>query len=259
MESYEHTLPVEQWWQVLLNVSPGDLCSVVLTSRHMNTVASLPELWAGMKVSRSKLRDNGLEEFYNINRFRKITQIDFSKWNLKREEWERLLKGIPGSPLKNANFSCNNLTQVSADLLASAVSSLQNVNLSSTHLTTDQCVALLRSSLSSATLAKINLRGVNLSQVPAELLASSITRLQDVDLSYTDLTTDQCIALLRSSLSSTTLTKVNLLYVNISQVPADLLASSISRLQDVNLSSTHLTTDQCVALLNEGHHLSQVI
>ena len=56
MESYGYKLPVEHWWQVLVNVPPRDLCNVVLTSRHMNTVASLPQLWAGMKVSKAKVR-----------------------------------------------------------------------------------------------------------------------------------------------------------------------------------------------------------
>ena len=63
MESYGYNLPVEHWWQVLVNVSPRDLCNVALTSRHMN---SLAELWNGMKVSRSKWRKHGLAVLYPL-------------------------------------------------------------------------------------------------------------------------------------------------------------------------------------------------
>jgi len=203
------------------------------------------------------MRENGLTELYNINRFKKVKEISFERMNLEVEEIERLLKEIPGSPLENANFRYTNLSGVSAEILASAVSHLHIVNLGHTDLTTEQCVALLKASLSSTTLTNLNLEEVNLSKVPAELLANSISRLQVVDLWDTHLTTEQCVAVLKASLSSATLTNLNLKYVNLSKVPAELLANSISRLEVVNLGHsdavilryTHLTTEQCVALL----------
>jgi len=36
MESFEMKLPVEKWQQILTEVSHGDLCNVMLTSKHMN-------------------------------------------------------------------------------------------------------------------------------------------------------------------------------------------------------------------------------
>jgi len=262
-------------------------------------VASLPKLWAGMRVNRTKLRTNGLTELYNINRFKKVKKIILAKMHIEVEQIERLLKEIPGSPLQNAVFGCNLNSGVSAEILASAVSHLhivhlccltteqcvallkailssdtltilslnvylskvppellansisrlQDVNLRFTALTTDQLVALLKASLSSTTLTNVSLEGAKLSEVPAELLANSISRLQVVNLSCTKLTTEQCVALLKASISSTSLTNVNLYGANLSKVPAELLANSISRLQDVNLHLTYLTTEQCIALL----------
>ena len=107
-------LPVELWFHILLNISHGDLCNVALTSRHMNTLASLPQLWNGVKVSSSKWREHGLAAFYHINRFEKIKEINFVNWYLKDDEIERLLTEIPGSPLENAKLSPS--IKVSAEL-----------------------------------------------------------------------------------------------------------------------------------------------
>lgn len=223
-----------------------------------------------MKVNGVKIRENGLKEFYNINRFKKVKVIDFHRLRMgcgcgfvgdencsshdkthrwKYEDIEKLLKEIPGSPLENANLSLNDLSGVSGELLASAVSHLHIVNLFNTKITNDQCVALLKASLCSTTLQNINMAAVNLSKVPAELLANLISRLQKVNMGKTDLTTDQCVAILKASLYSKTLRNIDLRFVNLSEVPVDLLANSMSRLQDVGLYRTDLTTDQSVALL----------
>jgi len=249
MKSYECTLPVEQWRQILVNISPVDLCNVVLISRYMNSVASLPELWTSMNVSRRKVQQNGLAQFYSINRFKKVKQINFKRWSLERTEWDRLLKDIPGSPLENANLNFNDLSEVSADLLASAVAHLQTALMVNTCLTTDQCVALLTASISSKTLASLHLKNVDLSQVPADLLANSISRLQGINLFGTEIETYQCVSLLKASVASKTLKNISLAEIDLSEVPADLLANSISRLHNVDLSGTGIKTDQCVALL----------
>jgi len=237
-----------------MNNSPGDLCNVVLVSRHMNNVASLPELWAGMKVSVRKVKENGLLELYNINRFKKVKEINFKRNSiyLNVKEIERILKEIPGSPLEFAYFGgleWSELHEASPEVLASAVSHLRIANFWGTHLTTDQCNFLLVDSLSSTTLTHLNLNYIPLFEVPAELLAISISRLQDVGLRQTHLTTVQCVALLNESLSSATLKNVNLEEVNLTEVPAELLANSICRLQHVNLYKTFLTLDQCVELV----------
>ena len=77
MESFkfEYALPVELWRLILLKVPPTDLCNVTLTSKHMLFIANWPELWAQMEVKMRKVRDNGLPQLFNINRFKKIKKI----------------------------------------------------------------------------------------------------------------------------------------------------------------------------------------
>ena len=86
-------------------VPPRYLRNVVLASRRMNSVASLPKLWVLMKVNMGKLRENGLAQFYNINRFSRIQRLDFKDVDLTTEDLKRLFKDIPDSLLKNITIS----------------------------------------------------------------------------------------------------------------------------------------------------------
>ena len=200
--SYENALPPEQWLQVLVNVSPGDLCSVMRTSSYMNSVASWPNLWAGMDVNMGRVRDNGLAELYAIDRFKKVRKITFMNRNLNSEQLESVFHDIPTSPLEDINLSYTNLSELQAELLAKAVSRLQTINLYGTHLKTKQCTQVLEVSLSSRSLVDVNLGDLNLSEVPSDLIARAVCRLQHVNLCYTKLTTEQCIQVLEARLSS---------------------------------------------------------
>lgn len=155
--SYEKMLPSEVWQKILLDVSPVDLCSVAMTSIHMNDMASWPDLWAGMKVNIGKLFQKGLKELYSIDRFKKVRKVDLSEIELNSEEIERILQDIPGSPLKHLDLSNRNLSKVSTELLVRVVSGLESLDLWSIGLTTDQCVKLLEASILSKTLVNIDL------------------------------------------------------------------------------------------------------
>jgi len=247
--SYEKALPPEQWWQVLVNVSPGDLCSVMRTSSYMNSVASWPNLWAGMNFNMEKVREKGLAELYSIDRFKKVRKLNFRGEHFNFEQLQRVLHDIPASHFEDVNLEYVNFGQIPAELLANAVSHLKTVNLLHSLLTNEQCIQLLEVSLSSRNLVDVSLANVNLSGVPADLLARAVSRLQAVNLCSTRLTTEQCVQVLEVSLSSRSLVDVNLANVNLSGVPSDLLSGAVSRLQIVNLCYTHCTTEQCIQVL----------
>jgi len=229
--NYENMLPKELWQQVLEDVSTGDLCNVVKTSRHMNDMASWPNLWAmrGMKVNMRKVKETGLAKLYEINRFKKIKKLDLTHVRFTQEnskELEQLLKDIPGSPIQHINFKNVNLSRLSenqTEMLARAISHLQTVNLEKCYATTmlclknylnpqkldfrDQIHKVLEASLSSTTLIDINFGGVNFSSVNGELLARAISRLQTVNLAHSFLDDSQRVKVREACLSSTTLIK----------------------------------------------------
>lgn len=242
--NYETIVPRELWQQILVNVSPGDLCNVASTSKHMNDMACWTKLWQDMEVNKEKLRMEGLATLYSIERFKNTKRLNLENTTFTPGEIKRIVSDIPASQVENVNFSGTNLSKVPARMLARAISHLQTVNLQSTNLTTNQQNKILRVSLSSPKLINVNLYNIDLSKVPAELLAKAVARLETAILGSTRLTTNQCTKLLKLSLSSTTLINVNLCTLNLAGVPGDLLAKAISRLEIANLLRTHLTTEQ---------------
>jgi len=182
----------------------------------------------------------------------RLKMVNLSSTRLTVNQCAEILMAIPSSTtLTNVNLKYVNLKGVPPDILAKAVHCLQTINLAGTALTADQCLDLLDEKFSSSKLVNLNLRFVNLNAVPPHILARAVSHLQTVDLHGTSLTPDQCLQLLEASLSSTTLANVDFSYVDLSEVPPDLLAKSVTRLSTVNLSNfNNLTTDQCVAVLS---------
>merc|ERR1719186_1130247 len=158
-----------------------------------------------------------------------------------------LLKQIPQSPLEQVDLSNNDMDRVPAEELAKGVSHLKAVNLKRTWLTTIQSSKVLEASISADFLEKVNLASVDLSRVPASLLARAVCRPQRVDLAGTRLTEQQSTAMLEASLTSNTLVEVSLASVDLSRVPASLLAKAVCRLQRVDLAGTRLTAQQSSA------------
>ena len=127
----------------------------------------------------------------------------------------------------------NNLSGVPADILAMVVSHLKTVRLTFIQLATNQSVKVLDIIPSSATLNNLDFWGNNLSAVPADILAMVVGRLETVNLSYTQLTTNQCVKVLES-IPPTRLTNLYLYGIDLSGVPADLLAKNVGRLKIYN-------------------------
>merc|ERR1719319_1874630 len=84
----------------------------------------------------------------------------------------------------------------------------------------------------------------NLEKVSPELLKKAICHLEDVNLSSTDITTKQLNALFSFIPTQNILRKINLTYNNLEKVSPELLKKAICHLEDVNLSSTDITTKQ---------------
>jgi len=271
MASNVNVLPTEVWVQVMEYVPPKDLCSVVLTSQHMNSLASTQKLWAGTKISKEKVMRDGVTQLFRINRFKKIKAIDLSSMGAWATDVRihNLLMEIPQTPLEQVDLSGNRMSSnqtnggvpaeirelvtwshgVSAEVLAQGVAHLKSVDLMWTSLTTIQSSKLLEASISADSLETVNLRGANLGGVPADLLAKAVCRLQSVNLGFTGLTSQQLAAMLEASLLSNSLEKVELERVNLSRVPASLLAKAICRLQTVNLGYTRLTGQQSTKIV----------
>ena len=108
---------------------------------------------------------------------------------IEEEEEESVKK------LESMNMMDVDLSDVDSQLMASAIVRVKSVDMSGTYLTADQvntlCCRIIEEEESVKTLECLNMMDVDLSDVGSQLLASAFVRVKSVDITDTDLTTDQ--------------------------------------------------------------------
>jgi len=134
--------------------------------------------------------------------------------------------------------------------LKEAICCFEDVNLSSTQLTTTQLTALFSLIPSKNILKKIDLSFNTLEGVNSELLKEAICCFEDVNLAETELTTAQLTALFSFIPNTKIMKRIDLSDNYLEEVSPELLKEAVCCVQDVNLSLTNLTTTQLTALFS---------
>jgi len=139
----------------------------------------------------------------------KLKVVNIEGTNLTNSQVFEILSGMANqdSQIQKLNISRNSLQEIPHQLLADAIRPLTHLNISDTSLTTDQCSALF-SSLPDSKLEYLDISGIPLSSVPTNILAKGVCSLREVDLSTSQTTSQQVIAILTNSKNSKTLKKV---------------------------------------------------
>merc|ERR1711988_1052683 len=116
--------------------------------------------------------------------------------------------------LTEQDISFNDLSSVPVDVLVNAISRLETVNLTGTHLTPDQTQGIFQkiANCENLKLTELGIRYNNLSSVPADVLVKAISRLETVDLRRSQLVPAQILAIftLVAERTSSTLRELNL-------------------------------------------------
>jgi len=168
--------------------------------------------------------------------------------NLSHTQCHIIFSKVKGSKLETLNVHGANLRLLHSSILTEAVNHLICVDLWKTQLTTNQCVDLLQNLPLSNTLEYLNLGHVNLSQVPPHLLANAFRNLYRVNLTQTNLTSEQCSLLISSLGTNYKLKDINMTYVNLRDVDPKRLARAVSSLFCADLSFTDMRVEQYTEL-----------
>jgi len=161
-------------------------------------------------------------------------------------------KRLASNTLNHLNIGSTDLSNTSPFYMSRAIGTLSSINLADTQLTPNHCNHLMTSIVSSPSLLQVNLEGVDLSEVPVEHLSEAMKKLKRVDLSDTNLKTEQTIGLLTACQSSTRLVDISVNSVSMEGVPPKLLATTVAKLQRASLSKTALSGVQSTELLTHG-------
>ena len=143
-----------------------------------------------------------------------LKEASFANTELTEVQTDALLNAISAghSKLRTLDIQYNTLSLAEPALLVSAVTSVENVNLSGTKLTEQQLVAILYilAFVGSFKLKTLNLSSNTLSLVEVGLLAKGVNSLEEVVLSDTKLSQQQAEAILTESLMNTSLKKLDM-------------------------------------------------
>ena len=182
-----------------------------------------------------------------------LTSLSLEYAVVTEEQWEAVLLSCCSttSSLSSLTISYISLATITPSLIASLALTCSQLCLSHTALLPSQLELLLTTVPRSSIIRELTLTGLDLSGVEESVLARASLHLVRVGLRKTRLSSKQSTALLVANLGRSRLKALDLSNVNLSAVDCDLLALSLTRLREVDLSCTWLTKEQIVRLVNQ--------
>ena len=190
-----------------------------------------------------------------------VREVSFNTSVLSTSQVQEVMTSVSLSPrlvVRKLNMCGQDMSEVSADTIATAVCRLEDVNLRSCDLTPMQLNLLFRtiSQGHKIRIRRLDLIFNDLSEVDPCVLASSLRRLESVAIDDNEITTEQIKAffkgLVRSSdiggCSSFNLKKLDIRNYDLSGLTPDMIGAALVKFEEVNISDTHLTP----------HHLAAV-
>jgi len=253
-EDVEVGLLPEVWLHVLSFLPPGDLGNVALVASGLGELATLPRLWSAAVIKKIRFRSYELQQFFAVKRYAHISSLDFSRIQLGEESVRQLLLWSTTSHLDSLDLTGLNLSSVPPSLLSPALHRLRKAFLGFTKLTADQTIHFFRHCHDNPRPRpeELCLKAINLSPVPATVLAPVLANLTTANLSFTELTVEQVTLLLglvvQRSGSGSRLANLDLFSVDLSAVCPVLLAQAVASLTVASLSNTELRLEQAHAI-----------
>ena len=181
----------------------------------------------------------------------RVEVLDLSNTRLTGDQLAAVLcECIWSTSIEEINLTGANFAGVSSQLLLDGLACLTSVSLCSAMLTRKQLFATLYSlTLDFSTLELLDLSAQDLATLPANLLAKSLSNLRTINLNYTKVTTEQLTAVLRSVARTKTVTRLELVRLDMTDVPVVDLIRPVPHIQALNLNYSKLTSEQTISLL----------
>ena len=243
--------PPEVLQHILHFLPPKDLKSAVEVSKSWKGVALNPKLWKWAKLTFLPGLDGWMDLTSTLQMMRSPRAVrTLEAADLTNQQALRLtLAVVDNSTLEEINLEGSSMELVEPDLLSSALSSLVKLNLANSNLTEGQVTALFSMMTSGCKISSLNLEEVNLSTVDPKLMASA-SRLAELNLSTTLLTTEQTRILWNAIGEFCSFTSFQMAGVNLANVEPDLLAKVAMQASKIGLCNTSLTGDQAASVIS---------
>jgi len=168
------------------------------------------------------------------------------------------------SKLKKINLQLTRLSDVDTELLAKGVNRMELVDLGYANLSVDHVKSILTHVMEQdSKLKTLYLEFGRLTYLDSQFLAKAVHRLEDVGLRLAGLSYLQITAILQQvGKKGSKLRKLDLKRNDLSQIEPKVLATSVNRLEEVDLTRTNLRTVQIASIfasvIKEGINLKKL-
>jgi len=183
----------------------------------------------------------------------KMKCLELNGTNLTPNQMEVIFQQICKLPvMTKLDLTRNMLTEVDNNILAEALSNVEELGLMQTELGKEQVDSLLGQILKKQNTKEVNLYEVNLSDVDKSLLSEAVTTIQVVVLSCTSITCDQITSLLMAIRRGSRLRTLYLNQDQLNKVDPQLLCEAVTSLEYVYLLNTGLERKVVTQLVLQG-------
>jgi len=255
MEAGERLLLPEIWLEVLKFLPVTDLCNMSLVSMNMLDLCSRPKLWANSKIKKIKFRNGDVNQYFKIRKFRKVKKLDFSRIPITLDNVQKILQYSMSTDLCEIDLQGINLSGIAPELVSKSLQPLQKVDLTFTKLTANHSEHLFSyfENNQPTKMKEISFKAINLSTINPSMFASTIARMEKVNLSFTELNTDQLTALIDKIVNGNdvNLKTIEFFSVDLSGTSPSLLGQALGYLECVNLSNTELRFEHIQSIFEE--------
>ena len=214
-------LPTEMLLGIFQLLSYTDLKIVMLVCRRWRQIGEMPRLWSSLPVIVNKRNMSVMPEILSSGRFQSLDMLRI-KSPLSEEVSKAILKhsglrefqvssGGKKTIISVLTVICSleindlylkmdgiKMFGVSPELLAKAVTRLDGLDISDTRMTNKRAKAIFTAIIEGSNLTKLNIGFNNLSRVDPGLMAKVVTNLKILDVSGSELTQQQAVAILTS-------------------------------------------------------------
>ena len=251
-------LPNEILEKVLGYLSHNDLKRALLVCRRWREVGQSWRLWtwAQFRLDEKDLEDPSWPEPLKKLEVTKLqaggltlSERFLKERNVGDKVTEFLQAVAESSDLKKMRLTRVDLSAIPKKLVARALSSVEELVLQSTSISSDQATALFTEMHS---LRSLHLDAVNLSEVSTELLLKGVNNLRELSINGDFVKLDQSHAVLSSIATTGNLRKLTLSNSNLSSSPRvdpQLLASASRQVEELHLVNCGITRQQAEAVL----------
>ena len=212
-------------WVLLPTVDSGNLAVIpkMLETRRLENVREMTMFHVSEELVQAVGQHKGLKVLNILTDPSWLTPGLLAKMMAGKEELtldvtkaltghqlEEVLTAISeNSSVKKLDLSGGHkMNSIAPDLLARAVSQLENVDIGGANLTNRQTEAIFHALNESTKLKVLNMEDMNLSSVDVSLMARVVNSLEEATLHYSQLSTQQAEAILAQSCVQTSLKKL---------------------------------------------------